>query len=83
MLKYEKNFHEEFFSKEGFWESACLLLSFCFHYCRPDDIQSAYGEMKQIREELLNVEKDITVLSMLIDGTLPDDMKQQGIKVFL
>ena len=36
-------------------------------------------KLKKKREEMRMVEKDMTVLSMLIDGTLPDDMKQQGI----
>ena len=34
--------------------------------------------MKKANEEMVTVDKDITVLSMLIDGTLPDDMKQQS-----
>jgi len=35
-------------------------------------------QLKKKQEELRMVEKDITVLSMLINGTLPDDMKQSG-----
>lgn len=34
--------------------------------------------MEKAKEELVAIDKDITVLSMLIDGTLPDDMKKQG-----
>uniref|UniRef100_A0A7M5X8X7 Kinesin motor domain-containing protein n=1 Tax=Clytia hemisphaerica TaxID=252671 RepID=A0A7M5X8X7_9CNID len=44
---------------------------------RDENVIALHEKLRKKREEMRMVERDITVLSMLIDGTLPDDMKQQ------
>ncbi|XP_057300384.1 early endosome antigen 1-like [Hydractinia symbiolongicarpus] len=44
----------------------------------PDDIKDFLEQLKTKNENISNIDKDIIVLSMLLDGTLPDDMKQES-----
>ena len=51
---------------------------FLLYHNRNESIAEAYDKLKKKQEEMTMINKDIIVLSMLMDGTLPDDMKQQG-----
>ena len=61
---------------------ACLN-TYCFIATRSDDISELYAQLKPKNEKMTALQKDILVLNMLLDGTLPDDMKQQGIRFFV
>ena len=43
---------------------------------RPDDINDMMSEIQSNHEQLEALRKNMTVMNMLLDGTLPDDMKQ-------
>ena len=60
---------------------ACLN-TYCFIATRSDDINELYAQLKPKNEKMAALQKDVLVLNMLLDGTLPDDMKQQGIHFF-
>lgn len=61
---------------------ACLN-TYCFIATRSDDINELYAQLKPKNEKMAALQKDVLVLNMLLDGTLPDDMKQQGIHFFV
>ena len=43
---------------------------------RPDDITDIEKQIMSGQEQLEALRKNMTVMNMLLDGTLPDDMKQ-------
>ena len=45
---------------------------------RTEEIEGGLEELKTKEEILQVIDKDVVVMNMLLDGSLPDDMKQDG-----